>query len=56
MTHMLEELRADLIKLRGEMPTNSHRSKGILRRIDRALSAIISSRRDEHRSAKLTWP
>jgi len=55
MTHMLEEMRADLIKLRTELPINSHRSKGIFNRIDRALVAIINSRRNEHKLARVAW-
>lgn len=56
MTHMLEEMRVDLIKLRGELPMNSHRTKGIFKRIDRALVAIINNRRNEHKLARMAWP
>ncbi len=56
MTHMLEEMRTDLIKLRNELPANSHRSKGILKRIDRALLMLINNRRSIRKMAGLGLP
>jgi len=52
----LEEIRSDLIKLRTELPVNRDRSKGIFKRIDRALAAILNSRRIDRKVADVVWP
>ena len=54
--NMLEEIRCDLIRLRTELPVNSHRGKGIFKKIDRALAAIINSRRTDRNVAEAVWP
>ena len=52
----LEEIRCDLIRLRTELPVNSHRGKGIFNKIDRALAAIINSRSTDRNVAEAVWP
>jgi len=40
MNQILDEIRIDLLKIRRLIPVNTHESKGIFRKLDRALAAI----------------
>ena len=41
MNSTLEEMRSDLLKLRRLVPINSHRAKGLVRRIDKAIGMLM---------------
>ena len=41
MKQVLEQVKEDLIKLRAMLPMNDHRSKGLIKRINWAISAIL---------------
>jgi hypothetical protein len=41
MKKTLEQVKDDLIKLRSMLPLNDHRSKGLVKRINRAIAVIL---------------
>jgi hypothetical protein len=54
MKKALEQVKQDLIKLRAILPLNDHRSKGLVKRVNRAIAAIMKEETAESR-AEVFW-
>jgi hypothetical protein len=54
MKQVLGQVKEDLIKLRAMLPMNDHRSKGLIKRINWAIAAILKED-DEPTRVEVLW-